>query len=155
MATRRSPQRSPKATAPSPGPRPVRDATLRRLLLAALATRQRAYAPYSRYQVGAAVLGDDGRVYAGCNVENSSYGACLCAERSAVVQAVARGARRIRAAVVVTQSNPPAPPCGICLQTFAEFADGELPILLANPEGEERRLTLDDLLPIRFGAGDL
>lgn len=148
MATRRKPSAAPTRV-------PVRDAKLRRLLVAALAARQRAWAPYSNYQVGAAVLGDDGRVYAGCNVENGSYGACLCAERNAVGQAIARGARRILAAVVVTPSNPPAPPCGICLQTFAELADGSLPVLLANPDDDERTLTLDDLLPYRFDASAL
>ncbi|AKU90295.1 cytidine deaminase [Vulgatibacter incomptus] len=162
MATKRSSSRAPRkapakapAKAKAPTRRPVRNADLRRLLLAALAARQRAYAPYSRYQVGAAVLGDDGRVYAGCNVENSSYGVCLCAERNAVGQAIARGARRILAAAVVTSSTPPAPPCGICLQTFAELADSDLPILLANPGDEERRLTLAELLPHGFGPAAL
>lgn len=151
MATRR---KSPPA-APTRTRAPVRDATLRRLLVAALAARQRAWAPYSKYQVGAAVLGDDGRVYAGCNVENGSFPAGICAERNAIGQAIARGARRIVAAAVVTPSSPPAPPCGVCLQTFAEFADGSLPVLLANPGDEEVKLTLDELLPHRFGAGSL
>jgi len=123
---------------------------MRRLLTSALAVRQRAYAPYSRFQVGAAVLGDDGRIYAGCNVENSAYGVCLCAERNAIGQAVARGARKVLAAAVVAPSARPTPPCGMCLQAFAELADGNIPILLGNPQGEEQQLTLDDLLPHRF-----
>lgn len=121
----------------------------------AAGARARAYAPYSNYQVGAAVLGDDGRTYAGCNVENSSYGACLCAERNAMGQAIAKGAGRVLAAVVLTGSSPPAPPCGICLQVFAELGGPGLPILLSNPEGEARSFVLSELLPQAFGALDL
>lgn len=123
---------------------------MRRLLTSALSVRKRAWAPYSNFQVGAAVLGDDGRIYAGCNVENSSYPVCLCAERNAIGQAVARGARRIVAAAVVAPSERPSPPCGMCLQAFSEFGDGTMPILLATPEGEEQETTLDRLLPQRF-----
>lgn len=132
------------------GPIVVDDKQMRRLLTSALAVRHRAYAPYSNFEVGAAVLADDGRIYAGCNVENSSYGACLCAERNAMGNAVARGARKILAAAVVAPSEKPTPPCGICLQTFAELGEGDMPILLSNPEGVEVSLTLSDLLPYRF-----
>lgn len=128
--------------------RPPADPTLRRLLVAALAVRQRAYAPYSRFPVGAAVLSDDGKVYAGCNVENASHPVGLCAERSAIAQAVARGGRRILAAALVAEASPI--PCGLCLQSFAEFAEGGMPILLATPDGEEESRTLDELLPHRF-----
>jgi cytidine deaminase len=128
----------------------VSSARMRRLLTSALSVRQRAYAPYSKFQVGAAVLGDDGRIYAGCNVENSSYGLCLCAERNAMGQAIARGARKVLAAAVVAPSPRPSPPCGMCLQSFAELADGDIPILLANPNGDEEQLTLSQLLPHQF-----
>lgn len=138
--------------APSEKPAPPR---LRRLIPAAMTARQRAYAPYSAFAVGAAVLGDDGRVYAGCNVENSSFGNTLCAERNAVGQAIARGARRIRAVAVVTPSRRPAPPCGLCLQTFAELGDPQMPVLLASTRGEEELLRLADLLPRGFGPGYL
>lgn len=121
---------------------------LRQLLAAALAVRHRAHAPYSRFPVGAAVLADDGKIYAGCNVENASYPVGLCAERSAIAQAVARGARRILGAALVCESEPL--PCGLCLQTFAEFAGAEMPFLLATPRGEERALRLGDLLPHAF-----
>jgi cytidine deaminase len=127
---------------------PVGDPSIRQLLAAALAVRHRAYAPYSRFPVGAAVLADDGKIYAGCNVENASYPVGLCAERSAIGQAVARGARRILAAALVCEGEPI--PCGMCLQAFAEFADPEMPILLATPEGRERRVRLGDLLPQGF-----
>ncbi len=126
------------------------DRTLRRLLVAAVAARKRAHAPYSHFPVGAALLGDDGRVYAGCNVENSSFGLTLCAERNAVGQAVARGATKIRAIAVVAGTELPTPPCGMCLQTLAEFADGDLPILLAGVNGEEEVTTLETLFPRRF-----
>jgi len=128
----------------------VTSARMRKLLASALAVRQRAHAPYSGFQVGAAVLGDDGRVYAGCNVENSSYPVCLCAERNAMGQAVARGARRVIAAAVVAPSALPTPPCGMCLQAFAELAQGDIPILLANTDGAEEQVRLSDLLPRRF-----
>lgn len=128
----------------------VDESQMRRLLTSALAVRHRAYAPYSHFQVGAAVLADDGRIYAGCNVENSSYGLCLCAERNAIGQAVARGARKVLAAAVVAPSEKPTPPCGMCLQTFAELGEGEMPILLSTPEGVELQLTLGQLLPYRF-----
>lgn len=128
---------------------PVGEVALRQLLAAALAVRHRAHAPYSGFPVGAALLADDGKLYAGCNVENASYPVGLCAERSAIGQAVARGARRIRAAALVCEGTPL--PCGMCLQAFAEFAGPEMPLLLATPEGEERRVRLADLLPHAFG----
>lgn len=124
------------------------EAVFAQLLAAALAVRHRAYAPYSRFAVGAAVLADDGKVYAGCNVENAAYPVGLCAERNAIGQAVARGARRIRAAALVCEGTPL--PCGMCLQAFAEFAGPDLPMLLATPDGKERRVRLGDLLPQAF-----
>lgn len=124
------------------------ETTLERLLVTAIGVRQRAYAPYSNYAVGAAVLADDGKIYAGCNVENASYPVGICAERSAIAQAVARGARRILAAALVTGKDPL--PCGLCLQTFIEFADPGMPLLLATPEGTPTHTTLGALLPHGF-----
>ncbi len=92
---------------------------LKKLLAAAAAARARAYAPYSRFAVGAAALGNDGRIYAGVNVENASYGLSLCAERAAVAAAVAGGASEILAVAVI--ADRPVPPCGACLQVIAEF----------------------------------
>ena len=128
----------------------VTPAVLRRLLSAAVVVRQRSYSPYSHFRVGAAILASDGRVYAGCNVENSSYGLSLCAERNAVGQAVARGAKNVVAVAVVTQSKVPSPPCGMCLQTLSEFAERSLPILLGSTVGKEEIVTLGDLLPRMF-----
>jgi len=123
------------------------------LVGAALRVRDRAHAPYSGFRVGAALLGAGGRVYTGCNVENSSYGLSLCAERCAVACAVADGEQAFRALAIATQSEPPAPSCGACRQVLAEFAP-KLPILLVNPAGVCVRTSLDRLLPMAFGLRD-
>lgn len=120
------------------------------LLAAATTARARAHAPYSRFAVGSAVLTASGAIHAGCNVENRSYGATVCAERVALGSAVAAGDREPEAVVVVAESSPPAPPCGLCLQALSEFAESELPVLLVNPAGERRELRLGDLLPHPF-----
>jgi cytidine deaminase len=123
------------------------------LVEAARSARQRAYAPYSNYHVGAAVRGDDGRIYIGANVENASYGLALCAERNAVAQAVLAGAKKITAVAVVTSTSPPAAPCGMCRQTLAEFAL-DLPVVLVN-DHERLDTTLGALLPHAFRSNDL
>lgn len=130
--------------------RPPGAAALAALGADALRMRDRAYAPYSHFRVGAAVVGQSGRVYLGCNVENASYGLCICAERSAVTRAVAEGEERIVAVAVATQTTPPCPPCGMCRQTLAEFAGDDLPIVLVNPQGERLDTTLGELLPMTF-----
>lgn len=119
------------------------------LVATAAAVRERAHAPYSRFRVGAAVLTSDGRVFAGCNVENRTYGLTICAERNALAQSVAAGAGAPIAAAVVAQLSPPAPPCGMCLESFTELAE-DLPILLVNPAGEQRLTRLRELLPTPF-----
>ena len=119
------------------------------LVAAATAARERAYAPYSGFRVGAALRCADGTVVAGCNVENRSYGLAVCAERTAVAAAVAGGRRDFVAAVVVTDAAPPAPPCGLCRETLAEFCD-DLPILLVSTSGERIEERLATLLPRRF-----
>jgi cytidine deaminase len=124
------------------------------LLAQAKAARERAYAPYSEFRVGAAVLGDNGKVYTGANVENASYGLSICAERAAAIAAVLDGCRRLEAAAVVTSSSPPAAPCGMCRQTLAEFAR-TLPITLGNESGERVDTSLEALLPRAFRPEDL
>jgi len=124
-----------------------------RLVRAARAARENAHAPYSGFRVGAAVRAGR-RVHAGCNVENASYGLTLCAERNAVTAAVAAGARRIEAVVVVTATPLPTPPCGACLQVLAEFGGPDLPVTLVGAAGAEEH-TLGDLLPHTFGAAHL
>ena len=121
------------------------------LLTAARAVRRQAHAPYSRFQVGAAVLDEGGRIHAGCNVENASYGLTICAERNAVAAAVAAGAKSLRAVAVVTRErHPPATPCGACRQVLAEFGGDDLPVLLAGPTGPAQEQTLGALLPQAF-----
>jgi cytidine deaminase len=124
------------------------------LLAAAREAQKKAYAPYSNYRVGAAVRGDNGKIYQGANVENASYGLSICAERNAVSAAVLDGVRKIVAAAVVTASSPPVAPCGMCRQTLAEFAD-DMPIALSNETGERRDTSLRELLPMAFGRSDL
>jgi cytidine deaminase len=111
----------------------------------------RAHAPYSRFRVGACVRADSGRLYAGCNVENASYGLTLCAESVAIGAMVAGGDRRIVEALVVTERAEPCPPCGRCRQQLAEFAAAATPVHLAGPEGLRVTLTLGALLPLAFG----
>ncbi len=125
------------------------------LIEAARAARERAYAPYSRYAVGAAVRGKNGRIYGGANVENASYGLSLCAERNAVMAAVLDGAEAIEACAVVTTTSPPAGPCGACRQTLAEFAHDQARIILVNTAGERSDTTLGALLPHAFRKSSL
>jgi cytidine deaminase len=115
----------------------------------------RAHAPYSRFRVGACVRADSGRLYAGCNVENASYGLTLCAESVAIGAMVAAGDRRIVEALVVTERAEPCPPCGRCRQQLAEFAAAATPVHLAGPEGLRVTLTLGALLPLAFGPDAL
>ena len=119
-----------------------------RLLAAARAAQAQAYAPYSEYRVGAALEAEDGTLFSGCNVENASYGLTICAERTALGAAVSAGARRFRRLVVVSDSDPPASPCGACRQVLAEFGL-DLAGRAVGP-GREMRWTLAELLPDAF-----
>ena len=119
------------------------------LIAAAREAAGRAYAPYSRFPVGAALLMEDGSIVAGCNVENRSYGLTVCAERTAIGTAVARGLLHPRALAVVTTAAPPAAPCGMCRETLREFAS-DLPVMLVNPDGRRVETSLAALLPFPF-----
>jgi cytidine deaminase len=124
-----------------------------RLIASATAVRERAYAVYSSYQVGAALLATDGRIYAGCNVENANYPAGICAERSAIASAVSAGARAFSAVVVVTVNG--VAPCGICRQVLNEFAP-DMWVVGVDTSGHihfERNLR--ELLPLSFSRADL
>ena len=122
------------------------------LIRAACLARAKAYAPYSEYQVGAAVLVNDGRIFTGVNVENASYGLTICAERAAVCQAVSEGYRNILALVVCTENA--GSPCGACRQVLVEFA-GDIPVWLVDAGGNGRETTLYALLPDHFGPEHL
>jgi len=118
------------------------------LVRAARAAQRAAYAPYSKFRVGAALEAEDGTVFTGCNVENASYGLTICAERAALAAAVTAGARRFRRIVIASDSTPPASPCGACRQALAEFGL-ELAVRSVGPGGE-LGWTLGDLLPDAF-----
>jgi len=122
------------------------------LVAQAIQARERAYAPYSRYPVGAALLGKSGRVYTGCNVENAVYPLCTCAERAAIVKAVSEGEREFVALAVATQNG--GAPCGSCRQTLREFGE-DIVVLIADERGDYRKTTVADLLPDSFSATDL
>ncbi len=125
------------------------------LIDAACAARGRAYARYSRFQVGAAILSDDGRLYTGVNIENASYGLTVCAERNAVGSMVNDGALRIVAVAVCTENG--VTPCGACRQVLSEFVDHEsdVPVWIIDGRGEVRETSLATLLPDSFGARHL
>lgn len=122
------------------------------LIKHAIAASEKAYAPYSGYHVGSALLTQQGNLFTGANVENSSYGATICAERSAVLGAVSSEgpSMRLDTIVVVTGSSPPAAPCGLCLQVLVEFADDDATVILANRRGERIESRLGELLPKAF-----
>jgi cytidine deaminase len=115
----------------------------------AFAAMERAYAPYSNFRVGAALLSSDGSVAEGCNVENASFPAGMCAERSAVSAAVARGNRSFQAIAIATEAEEPTPPCGMCRQVLEEFSPS-LVVMSFTRDGREARWTLDELLPRAF-----
>lgn len=128
---------------------PGDERTLTRLRERALAAMERAYAPYSEFRVGAALLATDGSVTEGCNVENASFPAGICAERAAVAAAVTRGIRTFEAILIATEADEPTPPCGMCRQVLMEFSP-HLVVFGATRTGREARWTLDELLPKAF-----
>lgn len=119
------------------------------LIAAAHAARKRAYAPYSRFAVGAAVETSGGTIYAGCNVENASYGLTICAERVAICRAVADGARIFRRIAIVADAAQPCSPCGACRQFLLEF-NPRIEVIMLNRRGQSRTRRLDTLLPHAF-----
>ncbi len=120
--------------------------TDQQLVTQAIAVAGRAYAPYSRFHVGAVLVGRDGRTFAGCNVENISFGLTICAERNAVFAAVAAGCREFAKIVIVADTEVPASPCGACRQVLAEF-EPDLEVVLSTFRGKSEMFRLSELLP--------
>lgn len=133
----------------------IDDTRMAQLVAAARAARERAYAPYSRFHVGAALLDAQGRIHAGCNVENAAYPQGQCAEATAIGQLVLAGGTRIVAAVVVGVADRPVTPCGGCRQRLREFAADDCPIWVADLQLVVARYTLGALLPDSFGPDHL
>lgn len=131
------------------------DILIQRLFDAARAARGHAYAPYSNFRVGAALLDEQGRIHAGCNVENAAYPQGVCAEAGALSALVLAGGRAVRAVLVVGAGSAPCTPCGGCRQKLREFGDDSLPVLVADPSGLRARFTLGELLPASFGPDHL
>jgi cytidine deaminase len=122
------------------------------LIQAAIQAAENAYAPYSHYRVGAALLTESGKVYQGCNVENAAYGSSICAERTAILKAVSEGERQFKALAVATQNG--GAPCGSCRQVMREFA-ADMPVIITDFEGHTRLTSLQQLLPDSFGPENL
>ncbi|MHC1683475.1 MAG: cytidine deaminase [Clostridiaceae bacterium] len=120
------------------------------LIKIAMEYRERAYSPYSKFKVGAAVLSEDGKVYGGCNIENASYGGTNCAERTAIFKAVSEGNKKFKSIAIVGDLNNYTLPCGICRQVISEFASSDLEIYCAKNENDYKKFTIEDLLPEAF-----
>ena len=131
-----------------------------KLIHAALAARKTAYTPYSHYQVGAALLAEDGEIMSGCNIENASYGATCCAERTAVFKSVSEGKRRFKAIAIAGGLEGKEPvdyayPCGICRQVLNEFAGEDFKVIVAKSVADYEEYSLNELLPHGFGGGSI
>ena len=124
------------------------------LLSAARAARENAHAPYSNFRVGAALRAKSGQIYTGCNVENSTYGLTVCAERVAIFKAISEGERGFDAIAVVTDTEQLTPPCGACRQIIWEFC-GDVPVILGNLKGKSETLQMSSLLPKPFDSSFL
>lgn len=130
--------------------------TKEKLINGALEARKKSYSPYSKYPVGAAVIAGSGKMYTGCNIENSSFGLTNCAERTAIFKAVSEGEKSILAIAIAAKSSAP---CGACRQVLSEFAAAEIPVLLVNIDDKKgtkdiQELTLGELLPFSFNQKD-
>nr|WP_238535180.1 cytidine deaminase [Fictibacillus macauensis] len=125
------------------------------LIEQAVKARQKAYVPYSKFQVGAALLTENDLLFLGCNVENASYGLTNCAERTAIFKAVSEGEQTIKAMAIVGDTEGPISPCGACRQVIAEFCNEQTKIYLANLNGDVQETTINELLPGYFSSKDL
>lgn len=121
----------------------------------ALESKKYAYVPYSGFHVGAAVLTPDGRIFTGCNVENASYGAAICAERTAIVKAISAGETKISAIAITSDSEDLTFPCGICRQVISEFCTSDIILICANKNGDYKEYGMEDILPNAFNKESL
>jgi cytidine deaminase len=128
-------------------PEPIDDHAL---VMSAVSAQNQAYVPYSKFPVGAALIDENGRLFTGCNIENASFSATCCAERTAIFKAISNGSRRIKRMAVVCDQAGFCMPCGTCRQVMAEFASDDFVLLAAKPNGQYRCYTMDQLLPDRF-----
>ena len=135
--------------------RNIHDFEVKNMLRMANEARDRAYAPYSNFRVGACLKGATGAYYLGCNIENAAYSPSNCAERTAMFKAVYEGERQFDALAIVWDGETPAVPCGVCRQVLAEFCDPEMPVICANRKGEYKLVAMGDLLPDAFLPRDL
>lgn len=126
-----------------------------KLIEEAKTARKTAYVPYSKFPVGAALLTEDGQVFHGCNIENSSYSMTNCAERTAFFKAVSEGVKSFKALAVVGDTEGPVSPCGACRQVIAEFCKRDMPVYLTNLKGDVQMTTVEELLPGAFSKEDL
>ncbi|CAM5793669.1 MULTISPECIES: cytidine deaminase [Brevibacillus] len=125
------------------------------LLAQAKEARQRAYVPYSKFPVGAALLAESGKVYLGCNIENAAFPLCNCAERTALFKAFSEGDKQYKAIAVVADTPDPVSPCGACRQVMAELCPPDMPVILSNLNGDVLETTVSALLPGAFTKEDL
>ena len=125
------------------------------LITEALKARDMAYAPYSKFQVGAALLTKDGKVYRGCNIENAAYSMCNCAERTALFKAVSEGDTEFQMLAVAADTPGPVCPCGACRQVISELCTKDVIVVLTNLQGQIKEMTVEELLPGAFSSEDL
>ncbi|WP_203246883.1 cytidine deaminase [Sporosarcina beigongshangi] len=128
---------------------------MEKLIVESKKARDKAYVPYSKFPVGAALVAEDGTVYHGCNIENSAYSMTNCAERTAFFKAVSEGVHTFKALAVVGDTDGPVSPCGACRQVIAEFCEGSMPVYLTNLKGDVLETTVAELLPGAFSKEDL
>jgi len=126
----------------------------KKLIKEAEKARKRAYTPYSKFQVGAAVLCADGKIFTGCNIENASFGLAVCAERVAIFKAISEGSTKFEAIAVISDTDKPCSPCGACRQVISEFGK-DIPLIMANLKGDFKIKKIKELLPEAFGKNDL
>jgi len=125
-----------------------------KLVKEAKKARKKAYTPYSKFKVGAAVLSGDGKIFTGCNIENASFGLAVCAERVAIFKAISEGSTKFEAIAVIGDTDKPCSPCGACRQVISEFGE-DIPLIMANLKGDVKIIKIKELLPEAFGKNDL